>query len=151
MWFMNRIANPIVRLILRSRLHGLLSAALLVITYRGRKSGREYSLPVQYVRSGNFIYIIPGMAEQKVWWRSLRGCAAVELLLAGKALKGQAAVLEGEAEAERIAEALCIYLKRFPEAARMHGVGNLPEGGLDPNALRQAARGGVVVRVAVEG
>jgi hypothetical protein len=47
MWFMNKIANPFVRLILRSPLHGLFSAALLLITYLGRKSAKEYTLPCQ--------------------------------------------------------------------------------------------------------
>ncbi len=47
MWFMNKVANPFVRLILRSPLHGTMSAGLLLITYHGRKSGKEYTLPVQ--------------------------------------------------------------------------------------------------------
>jgi hypothetical protein len=67
MWFMNKFANPFVRLILRSPLHGLMSAALLLISYRGRKSGRKYSLPVQYVQDGNQIYIVPDAPEQKTW------------------------------------------------------------------------------------
>jgi hypothetical protein len=65
MWFMNKIINPLVRLILRSPLHGLMSGTLLVITCCGRKTGRKYSLPVQYTQAGKTIYIVPGMPEKK--------------------------------------------------------------------------------------
>ena len=84
MWFMNKIINPLVRLILRSPLHKLVSSTLLLITYHGRKTGREYSLPVQYAQAGKNIYIVPGMPEQKTWWRNLKEAAPVQLTLRGR-------------------------------------------------------------------
>ena len=77
LWFMNKIANPLVCLVLRSSLHRLMSATLLLITYRGRKTGREYSLPVQYAQAGNLIYIMPGLPEQKTWWRNLKNLCLI--------------------------------------------------------------------------
>ena len=59
MWVMNHFANPIIRLVLRSPLHGLFSGSLALITYRGRKSGKEYTIPVQYVQGGEKVYIVP--------------------------------------------------------------------------------------------
>ena len=47
MWLMNHLVNPIVRLILRSPLHRLVSGSILLITYQGRKSGKTYTLRVQ--------------------------------------------------------------------------------------------------------
>ncbi len=146
MWFMNKIANPFVRLILRSPLHRMMSAALLLITYRGRKSGKEYTLPVQYAQEGRTIYIVPGMPEQKTWWRSLRGGAPVRLRLAGKNLSAQAEVLEGPAAAEAILPALAVYLKRFPGTAKMYRVRLGADGAPDPDDLRRAAAEGVVVK-----
>jgi hypothetical protein len=67
MAFMNKIINPLVTLILRSYLHGLMSDTVLLITYRGRKTGKDYNLPVQYTQAGNHIYIVPGNPEQKTW------------------------------------------------------------------------------------
>src|SRR5437763_1915530 len=99
MWFMNKIANPFVRLVLRSPLHRLMSAALLLITYRGRKSGREYTLPVQYAQTGKTLYIRPGMPQKKTWWRSLEGSATVQLILRGELLTGNAFLLDPESEA----------------------------------------------------
>ncbi len=58
MWFMNHIWNPLVRLILRSPLHGVMSKGIMLITYTGLKSGKEYTLPVSYLQDGGRIYVI---------------------------------------------------------------------------------------------
>ena len=47
MWF-----NSIMKWLIRSPLHGLVSKSMLVIGYTGRKSGRRYETPVNYVRDG---------------------------------------------------------------------------------------------------
>jgi hypothetical protein len=70
MWFMNKVANPFVRLVLRSPWHAKLSAALVLITYKGLKSGKRYTLPVQYAQEGRTLYILPGASEKKTWWRT---------------------------------------------------------------------------------
>jgi deazaflavin-dependent oxidoreductase (nitroreductase family) len=150
MWFMNKILNPFVGLLLRSPLHRLMSASLLLITYRGRKSGKEYTLPVQYVREDHVVYILPGTPEQKTWWRNLRGGAPVRLLLAGKWMAGNAAVLAGDAEATPIAQALALYLQRFPAAAKMHNVRSKEAGLFNQDDLSRAAGSTVVVRVELD-
>jgi deazaflavin-dependent oxidoreductase (nitroreductase family) len=147
MWFMNKIANPFVRLILRSPLHSLLSASLLLITYRGRKSGREYTLPVQYVRKGQAITIIPGNPAQKIWWRNLVGGVSVKLTLRGQSLSGQATVLQGEDYAELITSGLRAYLEKFPSAAGMYRVSRKADGSYDTDELKLAALSMVMVRV----
>jgi len=50
---MNRFANPVVKWILRSRLHRLLSAHLLLISVTGRRTGRVYTIPVGYHLRGD--------------------------------------------------------------------------------------------------
>jgi hypothetical protein len=150
MWFMKKIVNPLVALILRSPLHRMMSGAVLLITYSGRKSGREYTLPVQYAQVDGTITIVPGQAERKTWWRNLRGGAPVRLLLAGEARSGQATVLEGSAEAVCIANSLAVYFKRFPSSAGMRGIRTAEDGSFDAEALRQAAAATVVVQVKLE-
>jgi deazaflavin-dependent oxidoreductase (nitroreductase family) len=147
MWFMNKIANPLVRLILRSPLHGMMSSALMLITVHGRKSGREYTLPVQYVQEGKIIYIVPGAAEKKTWWRNLRGGATVNFRLRGKQLQGHATLLEGETDAESIAEAFLRYLNRFPPSAKIHSIRIKPDGSFDFQDIRNEAKSLVIVRV----
>jgi deazaflavin-dependent oxidoreductase (nitroreductase family) len=123
----------------------MMSAAVLLITYRGKKSGKAYTLPVNYVQVGKTIYIIPGMPEQKTWWRNLRGGADVTLLLNGKSVRGLATVLEGEVEAAFAA--LSHYLERFPPSAKLHGVRLEADGALNPDDLSRAAQTTIVVQV----
>jgi hypothetical protein len=80
MRFRNRLVNPVVRLLLRSPLHRLLSGSLVILSYQGRKSGRWYSLPCMYARDSQALYIVPAQPDRKLWWRNLHqppesGCA----------------------------------------------------------------------------
>jgi hypothetical protein len=121
------------------------SGSLLLIIYRGRKSGKDYTLPVQYARDGTTIYIVPGMPEKKTWWRSMRGGAPVRLLLGGKALAGNAAVLEGGAAGA--VPALAAYLKRFPAAATTGSLRPDAAGTFNPQDLSRLAQSMVVVEI----
>jgi deazaflavin-dependent oxidoreductase (nitroreductase family) len=150
MWFMNHFTNPMMRLVLRSPLHGLFSGSLALITYRGRRSGREYTIPVQYVQAGEKVYIIPGEAEQKTWWRNLRGGASVGLVLRGQNVKGMAQVLQGETDKAAIAEALIHYYQRFPAAARLQHLQPASNGTFNPDDLGRIAASIVMVRVTLD-
>ncbi|MEU1427448.1 hypothetical protein ABZ412_10275 [Nocardia sp. NPDC005746] len=46
---------------------------LVVITYTGRRSGKTFSIPVGYMRSGKDIVIGVAMPEKKTWWRNFLG------------------------------------------------------------------------------
>ncbi|WP_214406437.1 nitroreductase/quinone reductase family protein [Pseudonocardia lacus] len=42
-------------------------------TYTGRRSGRTFSTPVGYRRSGDVVTIIVEMPDRKNWWRNFTG------------------------------------------------------------------------------
>jgi deazaflavin-dependent oxidoreductase (nitroreductase family) len=149
-WFMNHLIDPPVSLILNSPLHGMLSASILLFMYLGRKSGREYRLPVQYVQDGDTIYIIPGAPEQKTWWRNLSGGAPVRVILRGQAHDGQAELVRGSKDENAVANVLGLYIRRFPAAAQLHKVKISPNGTCDPADLSQAARSIILVRVKLD-
>ncbi len=87
----NRTGNRLVRPLLRSPLHPLVSGRLALITVTGRKSGRELSFPVGYTRKGNIVTIAVGWPERKLWWRNLRGEGApVRIRLQGTEHTGHA-------------------------------------------------------------
>ena len=151
MWFMNKIINPLMRLMLRSPLHGWMSAAVLLITYRGRKSGQEHTLPVQYVQDASNIYIVPGYAEKKTWWHNLKGGLEVRLRLKGQTLSGYGTLLQPEAEAEEILRAFGLYLQRFPASANLHHVRLAADGQPNLEDLREAVKAIKLVRVQLEG
>jgi hypothetical protein len=88
----NRTGNLAVALVLRSPLHPIASRQLALITVTGRRSGREYTFPVGYRRQGERVTIPVGWPERKLWWRNLRGGAAVRLRLRGHDHTGRAEV-----------------------------------------------------------
>ena len=89
---LNRVVNPLVRGLLRSPAHGLLSGRLALLSVTGRRSGRTFTFPVGYHRDGDRVTISVGSPERKRWWRNLSDAAPVEIWLAGvrRAGTGQA-------------------------------------------------------------
>ncbi len=79
-----------VKAVLRSPLHRIASGGVALITVTGRRTGREYTFPVQYERSGDRVKIVVGWPDRKVWWRNLREGGRVRLLIAGEELEGHA-------------------------------------------------------------
>lgn len=143
------VANPVVRWILRSPVHGALSGGVMLLTYQGRRSGRRYTLPVQYARDGDTLYVVPGRPEQKTWWRNLRGGAPVQVRLQGQVLAGTAEAISGGDDPEVVAAGLTTYRRRFPGAPRMQQVRALSDGPPDTAGPRVDLPRAVLVRIAV--
>ena len=62
---LHQIGNPVTVAVLRSRLHGMLSGSVALLTVTGRRSGRQYVFPVQCARSGRVIMVVPDGYEHK--------------------------------------------------------------------------------------
>jgi deazaflavin-dependent oxidoreductase (nitroreductase family) len=106
---LQRVGNLFVIGLLRSPLHRLASGSLLLITYRGRSSGRRFTIPVMYAERDGTLTIFVGHPERKKWWRNLRVGAQVEVRLRGRRLRGQAEVARDSAAVET-------YVARYPRA-----------------------------------
>jgi F420H(2)-dependent quinone reductase len=88
---MNHTVNPVLRAVLRSPLHRMASGRVALITYTGRRSGREYTIPAFYRDKGDEITIAVGWPERKVWWRNLTdGGGDVRLIVRGREVTGHA-------------------------------------------------------------
>ena len=74
--------------LLHSSLHGILSGTTLLITVTGRKSGRSYTIPVNYVRDNGALATFS--RRDRTWWRNLEGGATVSVRVRGQALQGMA-------------------------------------------------------------
>jgi F420H(2)-dependent quinone reductase len=81
--FVNRYVNPVVRAILRSPAHPLLSSHLMLLTVTARRSGREFTIPVGYTRHGDRLVVSLQWPERKRWWRNLEGGAPVAVVVRG--------------------------------------------------------------------
>jgi hypothetical protein len=67
-----RYFNPIMRLVLGSRAHRMMSGQLMLLSFTGRRTGRSYTTPVSYVREGTNL-LVPGGGA---WWKNLTSCTA---------------------------------------------------------------------------
>jgi FAD/FMN-containing dehydrogenase len=93
----NRVGNPVVRVLLRSPLHVALSGQLALITLTGRRSGRAFTLPVGYRRDGRVVKIAVGSPQRKRWWRNLLDEGApVRMRIRGTDYTGHAVALGDE-------------------------------------------------------
>jgi len=112
------IQNPVVVALLRSPLHRVMSRSVDVIRYRGRRSGREFMTPTQYVRDGDDVVILVGRPDSKTWWRNFRGGHDLDVLLDRRWVPMRGQVIVGAESPETIAPLLDAYLERFPSARR---------------------------------
>jgi hypothetical protein len=82
---------PVAALANSPRLGRLMSRNITMVTYTGRRSGRTFSIPVAYRRSGDEIEITPNLPDAKTWWRNFLGEGApLTLSLDGKQRPGHA-------------------------------------------------------------
>lgn len=95
----NHLINPVVRTLLRSPIHRVLSGRLLLLTYQGRVTGQIRTIPVGYTRTGDCLAVPIGSAPGKRWWRNLSGGADVTVRLDGVEHRAQAEPLYDESGA----------------------------------------------------
>lgn len=135
-----RLGNSIMSGLLRSPLHSLVSGNMLLIGVVGRRTGRHYVTPVNYLRDGDDLLIFSLRARS--WWRNARG-GAVTLRLRGVDVNGRAQVIEDEAG---VAEALTACCRRAPQLARAFGVRLGAQSEPVAEDIARAARERVVIR-----
>ena len=140
MWY-----NGMIKWLLNSPLHAFVSRSMMVLTYTGRRSGKAYSLPVNYLREGNTLTTTS--YRERTWWRNLRGGVPVTVRLQGEDRKGTAFAIEDEKD---VSTHLMAYLEKGPQLARYYDVGLDEEGRPNAEDVAQAARARVVVRVELE-
>lgn len=140
-----RIMNPVMSTILRSPFHGMLSRNIMVITFKGRVSGRVYSTPVSYFQNGEHVYCF----THAKWWRNLADGGPVELVIRGQKISGQAvAVADDHARKASILEQLLAASKMD---AKFYAVTYDADGKPNRDEVAAAAEQAVMVEINVEG
>lgn len=108
--------NSVMKFVLRTPLHGIVSNKIMLLTFTGRKSGKVYTIPVSYTQQGNSVM----MFTNHIWWKNLVDNAPVTLLLRGRQHKATA-VLNTD-DVEQIAPVLFEHLRDKPTDAPIHNV-----------------------------
>lgn len=136
-----KAANPFVRWLLRSPLHGMLSRTLLLLTYTGRKSGKQYTIPVAYSRVGDSINIF----TRHTWWKQVRGGTPVVVEIQRQRFAGVAEAISDDPAV--IGAALLAHLREHPAMARSYHIPRDTNRQPDPEAVQQVAHFEVLVRI----
>lgn len=108
--------TKIMKLMLRSPVHGMVSKTALLITFTGRKSGKTYTIPVDYSQAGDLVTIF----THAKWWKNLRNGAPVTLRIRGRELQGRAEPVVEDKQA--VAAGLIAHLRKVPSDARYYSV-----------------------------
>ena len=133
--------NAGMRLLLRSPAHALVSRNLMLITFKGRVTGRTYTTPVRYIRVGAKIRWFT--SRDAKWWPNLKHDPTVVLRLAGRDVVCSARVIDDDPA--QVRELLASYLAEFPGDAVYHSVGLAKDGTPLPEDLDRAAPHALVV------
>ena len=116
-----------LRALLASPLRGMAGPGILLVTYRGRRTGRTYTTPVEFVRVDGGLVVLVADADRKQWWRNVRETPDVQVRVDGRPSRAKAIVLRGPA-AQTDADA---YLTARPRARRA-----VASGDADPVIVR---------------
>ncbi len=111
--------NPVVTGLLRSPLHGIASANLCVLSYRGRRSGKSFTTPLSFMRDGSTVRLLS--SHNTRWWNNfLDGPVDVEIEIARETFRGKARTTVEDSEAFR--DGIRDFLTAVPRDARVYGI-----------------------------
>lgn len=136
------IGNPLLRLLLRSPWHSAASNEVLLITFAGRKTGKVYTTPVNYVQDGDVLSVVSH--AHRTWWRNLRGGAPVKIVLRGIIYKTMAQVYE---EPDEVIELFTQHILAAPKYAKILNVELDSDGRPVPASVAAVAANKVMVEI----
>ena len=136
-----KMANPSVRALLRSPLHGLVSRDIVLFTHYGRKSGKPYPTPLSYVEDGQTLRLC---TSREGWWKNVAAKPDVDVVLRGKKRRGHATTIADDPD--RIAAGIESILEQVPRDAAFYQV-RMEDGRPNADDLRRAAEQAVLIEV----
>jgi deazaflavin-dependent oxidoreductase (nitroreductase family) len=128
-------ANTVVEKILQSPAHPTLSGSTVLIRYTGRRTGTEYTTPVQYADAQHGLVVMVGKPETKTWWRNFTEMGQIKVLLKGTWTPMTAHALRGVDDPDAVTPLLRSYAIRYPKVVKS----------LDGDTLDERVRNAVVV------
>ena len=135
-----RWLTNLLKYVLRTPLHGIFSKSLMLLEFRGRKTGKAYCTPVSYLREGDEVTSF----TDSPWHRNLLGGAPVTLYLKGKAVKGFAKVID---DRNAVTEALTRHLRHNRVDARYYGVSLDKDGQPIWEEVERGSQGHVMLKI----
>lgn len=112
------LANRLTVWLCRSPLHRLVSRSILVVSYRGRRSGQPRVLPVQYAADPadpSILVVYPAHAQRKTRWRNFGEGWDADLVLRGCGVRAHGQVLTAGSSGRD--DAVSAYRTRWPRVS----------------------------------
>ena len=100
-----RVVNPVIKVLLRSPLHRPFSRHLMLLAFRGRKTGKTYEVVVGRHELDGALLVPTGTTGRR-WRLNFRGGTTAELTLEGRRQRGWGELLEEPDEVARVHQLL---------------------------------------------
>ena len=111
-------ANSLMRWALTSPvLQSMIGQGVALLSFKGHKTGKPYTIPVSYQREDDVVTIIT--KRQRKWWHNFESPKDVELRLAGRDYTGEAEI---ETDDSGTLELMIEYLEKRPIDAKAYGL-----------------------------
>lgn len=108
-----RFGNAFVIWLLRSPAGRILGSSTVALTITGRRSGADYTLPVNYVMERRDMLAISPRSH--TWWKNLVGGAPVTVERGGRRIR---VIGEAVTSAPEVAAGLLVFLRRSARLQR---------------------------------
>lgn len=134
------LINPGIIKLLHSSMHRTLSKRLMTVSYQGRKSGKDYCVPVSYYRDGDTVYCFTN-GRWRINFREVRE-AVLRLQGEDYPARGQIDDLDREQQVELMTR----YFEAVPQDKKFYGVRKGRDGQLDTASVEQATHVVEIIR-----
>ena len=138
------MSNWFMSWLLHSPFHRLISGSILLITYTGRRSGKQYSAPLNYVRDDNTLWVTS--IRDRSWWRNFRGEWPIQVLLQRVEIEGNGLAIT---EPDQLSQAFSEFFRLSPASARFFKVSLEEDGAPMPDDLERIVAERVLVRIQI--
>jgi hypothetical protein len=135
------ILNPVMKTILKSPVHKLVSDGILILTFKGIKTGKEYSMPISYFSEDGTVFSF----THAQWWRNLANGAEVTVRL-----KGQDYVAYAVAESDDLTKKIPALRKMIaakPQEAGFYNISFDSDGQPVEAEVIKAAQEAVLIKI----
>ena len=130
--------------LLRSPLHSRFSDKFMLLSFKERKSGKRYSIPVEYFpERDDILYVIT--KQTNLWWKNLKGDIPVTVRIKNKVQNGTAEVFGNNDDV--YARALNSLLIKYPDKTKSFKVSLDRDGKFNSKELAKAAQNKVVIKI----
>ena len=139
-----RILNPVMKTLLKSPFHKVVSGQIMILRFQGAKSGKAYSTPVSYSTNNGKVNVFTNAN----WWKNFSNGAAVKLRIQGQEMTGYAEAIRDDQE--KITLSLQRHILAVPNDAKFYGVTMDENGQPNMEQVRAAVADIVMVQITID-